>query len=813
MISCSTNTDTLCSAPSSPLSLDAGTDIIMSTSPHVLKGQGLRFNKQGNAAFAKATAAKDAAAVDALLSRRNALLQDYTRAHQKPAWSPSISAAFRFLVIIRVSSAMYSVIKDCDESFGYWEPLHLLTFGRSGHNHASVPFQTWEYSPQFAIRSWAFIAHYLPLAKSLAYFGVGKRQVFFAVRLLLAFVSSFVDARFYKAVADVFSARVGRYCLMAMATSAGIYEASTAFLPSTFVMHATTLAFSSCLYPARLPSSDPSVLSNPSQRRFKPERLLLSALSFAAGAIIGWPYAIILALPFVLEQLLLRGDDIVANGKYSNWVVSRWSTAIGAAVFAGIIALPVLAIDTLAYGKLTFAPLNTVLYNLFSKTRGAGPELYGTEPFTFYFSNLFLNFNIFFPLALLSLPLLIVSARIDPRRFQRPALEIKKGHASVDKPSSLFSLALLRLAPFYIWFVVLSVQSHKEERFMYPAYTLLCLNAAVSLYLIRKLSEVVFIRVTKSPYRASKSSLFTTITSSILALALVLGVLRSVGQLNNYHSPFDVLFHFEGYELPRVVADVFPQTLSPQIQQRIASGLSPVASREEKEYNDRGYGAENKGVSVDLSIDLAPLATLETPVRLCYGKEWHRFPSHFLVPAGVEVEWIKSDFDGILPKHFDVDAVSALQPSDAVARTLDATLGWIWPWSSITRRVQSGFNDLNKEEVDRYVDVSTCDYLVDLDLPHRSLADNESRYEPRYATLTDEWDRVFCGAFLDAEFSRPVVDPRDSWVSRVGKKVGGTLHRAFWLPKSWPGNANVYGDYCLLRNRGSRFGPKPSVEP
>lgn len=779
-------------------------------SPHVPKGQGLRFQKQGDASFAKATAAKDAAAANALLSRRNALFQDYARAHQKPAWSPSISAAFRFLIIIRVSSAMYSVIKDCDESFGYWEPLHLLVFPRGKH-HASVPFQTWEYSPEFAIRSWAFIAQHVPLTKTLAYLGVGKRQVFFAVRLLLAFLSSFVDASFYKAVADVFSARVGRYCLMALAATAGIYEASTAFLPSTFVMHATTLAFSASLYPARLPSTDSSVLSDPSQRPFRSERLIVATLSFAAGAILGWPFAIILALPFVLEQLFLRGDDVIANGKYSHWTVARWSTAIGAAVLSAILALPVFAIDTLAYGKLSFVPLNTVLYNLFSRSRGAGPELYGTEPFTFYFSNLFLNFNVFFPLALLSLPLLLVSARFDPRRFQRPALENKKGHASTEKPSSLFSLALLRIAPFYLWFVVLSVQAHKEERFMYPAYTLLCLNAAVSLYLIRSLAEVTFVKVTKSPYRASKSSLFTTITSSILAVGVLLGVLRSVGQLNNYHSPFDVLFHFEGYELPRVVASKFPETLSPAIQQRIARGLSPVATEQEKDYNDRGYGAENKGNSVDLTIDLSPLTTLDKPIRLCYGKEWHRFPTHFLVPAGVEVEWIKSEFSGILPKHFDVDAASPVQPSDVVAHTLDATLGWTWPWSTVTRRVQPGFNDLNKEEPDRYVDVSTCDYLVDLDLPHRSLVSSgkESLYEPRYATKAEEWDRVFCGAFLDAEFSRPAADPRDSILKKVVQKAAATMHRAFWLPKSWPGNANMYGDYCLLRSRNSRFSPAP----
>ena len=64
-----------------------------------------------------------------------------------------------------------------------------------------------------------------------------------------------------------------------------------------------------------------------------------------------------------------------------------------------------------------FAPLNIVLYNVFSDH---GPGIYGnqkyifvifewkifahigTEPWSFYFKNMLLNMNIVFPLALLS---------------------------------------------------------------------------------------------------------------------------------------------------------------------------------------------------------------------------------------------------------------------------------------------------------------------------------------------------------------------------------------------------------------------------
>lgn len=84
----------------------------------------------------------------------------------RPPWVPRFSVALRILLIFRVTAAMYSNIQDCDEGlsirrslgsfslsdlsivFNYWEPLHYLYKGYG--------FQTWETSPQYAIRSWAY---------------------------------------------------------------------------------------------------------------------------------------------------------------------------------------------------------------------------------------------------------------------------------------------------------------------------------------------------------------------------------------------------------------------------------------------------------------------------------------------------------------------------------------------------------------------------------------------------------------------------------------------------------------------------------
>lgn len=185
------------------------------------------------------------------------------------------------------------------------------------------------------------------------------------------------------------------------------------------------------------------------------------------------------------------------------------------------------------------------------------------------------------------------------------------------------------------------------------------------------------------------------------------------------------------------------------------------------------------------AIDLAPLKHLD--LVLCVGKEWHRFSGHYLVPVGVRVEFIKSDFQGQLPRHFKEIRVGTNTPNSP----------W-WPRPA-TRYIPTDVNDLNKEDLSRYVrcvtkfhfdesnfffslrpqvSPDTCDYLIDLDYPLHPI---ESRLEPRYATQTETWERVVCKPFLDARHS-------------------SLLTRTLWLPgKNWEAH-NEFGEYCLLKN-------------
>ncbi|KAG5342034.1 hypothetical protein C0989_005714 [Termitomyces sp. Mn162] len=270
------------------------------------------------------------------------------------------------------------------------------------------------------------------------------------------FVSAFcvlAEASFYKVVADKINERVGRYLFFMLLFSAGMWNASAAFLPSSFAMYMSMFAFS-------------FALDRPSYGNSR--RTLLATVSFATGAVVGWPFALALAIPFVLEELFLFGADRVTP------------------------EIPVIGIDSLAYGRLTIVPWNIVQYNIFGGAE-RGPDLYGTSPWSYYFLNLILNFNILVPLSVLALPALLVTYFVDNKRL------------GIFKPSvyesSPFTLLAIRLLPFYIWLGILTSQAHKEERFMFPAYPLLCFNAAVALYLIRGWQEALFIKITNSPYR------------------------------------------------------------------------------------------------------------------------------------------------------------------------------------------------------------------------------------------------------------------------------------------------------------------------
>jgi alpha-1,2-mannosyltransferase len=67
------------------------------------------------------------------------------------------------------------------------------------------------------------------------------------------------------------------------------------------------------------------------------QRTFAATLLFAAGAIIGWPFSLLLAVPFVIEELFVYGGDIVPESSLPGWIQNRWTRLFGSGAVAALL--------------------------------------------------------------------------------------------------------------------------------------------------------------------------------------------------------------------------------------------------------------------------------------------------------------------------------------------------------------------------------------------------------------------------------------------------------------------------------------------
>jgi hypothetical protein len=82
----------------------------------------------------------------------------------------------------------------------------------------------------------------------------------------------------------------------------------SALLPSSFAMYTTMLALSHAFIP---PSNQDG------------QRTLSAVVYFILGAVLGWPFALAIAIPFVLEEFFVFGADRVTPNDKFNWQLNR----------------------------------------------------------------------------------------------------------------------------------------------------------------------------------------------------------------------------------------------------------------------------------------------------------------------------------------------------------------------------------------------------------------------------------------------------------------------------------------------------------
>lgn len=334
-------------------------------------------------------------------------------------WSPSPALFLATVVAVRLMAASINIVDDCDEVYNYWEPVHLLLYG-SG-------YQTWEYAPQFALRSYWFPGAVAAAGRALLWLanfvgleGLPRVAVWYALRGMLGLGCALSETFLYASVRDVWGrwpasgSALSAVFAVLLLSSAGMFGASTALLPNTLTM---------CLFAVA------------AGFWVRDERGAAVACG-AAGVWLGVPFSIVMLAPLALYALAV--DGLV-------------DTLPWAATASLVTLLPQLLLDTALYRRRVVAVANIVLYNALSGETDS--TLYGVEPWSYYAKNLLLNVGLTVPLAALA-PLVLAWRR--------------RGAA-----------AALLAAPL-VWVALMTALPHKEQRFLFPAYPLLLLGAAVA---------------------------------------------------------------------------------------------------------------------------------------------------------------------------------------------------------------------------------------------------------------------------------------------------------------------------------------------
>ena len=180
------------------------------------------------------------------------------------------------LVVVRLISALYNFISDCDETYNYWEVSHYLIYGNG--------YVTWEYSPIYALRSYFYLWIYSWPPFILSFIVSNETALFYFVRVTIAAFSVFSELYFCIGLRKNAGNDVAKYCLSFLVISSGTYFASTAFLPNTFSMHLTMLTFGAWFC----------------------DHYKLTIFVSGVSVLIGWPYAVLAYTPIAICLLYSR---------------------------------------------------------------------------------------------------------------------------------------------------------------------------------------------------------------------------------------------------------------------------------------------------------------------------------------------------------------------------------------------------------------------------------------------------------------------------------------------------------------------------
>ena len=404
--------------------------------------------------------------------------------------------------------------------FNYWEPIHYLTNG--------FGLQTWEYSPVYANRSWAYIALHAALFKfsdimRLVSYGNSTSQpnIWFGIRSGFGIISGLAEASLYifLHVSKLFGSNIALAYIIISSLSPGMGHASVSVLPSSFAMVLFNISF---IFLVKYLSADTN--------RDRATGISGGLFAIVVGGVLGWPFVLVLAPSWVLHYIYITfkavppavDEEKKAAGKKPidekkgidetqtlDLTPSRafFNSTLSVIKASVILIAIIVGIDAVAYRKIEFVRLNTVLYNVIHASADSAPSTFEAKPWYYYFANLALNFNIALPLAL--------------------AAPIALPFSSIKKKRQ----ALLLVLPFFLWLAIFTVQPHKEEQFMYVVYGSLAVSAAVTVDAIK---QVVSRASPRWPWIGK------IVVAAVLMVYAALSVMRTSALISYYRAPLKV---------------------------------------------------------------------------------------------------------------------------------------------------------------------------------------------------------------------------------------------------------------------------------
>lgn len=301
----------------------------------------------------------------------------------------------------------------------------------------------------------------------------------------------------------------------------------------------------------------------------------------------GWPFGAVLLAPIGMGVLAREYCDSGGGGRGAAAVLKilLWAAAVAAAV-----QYAVMRVDREQYGAWVSPTYNIFLYN----AKGGGDALYGVEPVAYYVKNLLLNLNV---VALLGAPAFLVVWK------SRQQSELRR------------DLLTVLIGPTLFWVAITFPRPHKEERFLFPLYPLLCLSAVWVVDSTVNVTGRIGAAFSRHKHVRLRGRIL--FHAFVVVPAVALSVMRTMALKRYYTAPLQVYARLNSHHLAT-----------------------------------RGYKKK----------------TFEgTPYLVCTCGEWHRFPSSFFLPGDVQLGFLPSSFQGQLPQPFSVhgskpESLDVLQP-------------------------------------------------------------------------------------------------------------------------------------------------------